>query len=53
MHFENEVQSQNANGAGSGSLLDFMDKVIEGRAKVDFSFEIDETFENQLYIAMT
>lgn len=46
LKLQNEIHSQNADTASSGgSLLDFMNKVIDGRAKIDLSFDIDETFE--------
>lgn len=53
LKLQNEIHSQNADTASSGgSLLDFMNKVIDGRAKIDLSFDIDETFEQELYVAI-
>jgi hypothetical protein len=38
--------------SGCGSLMDFMDKVIDGKTKINFSFDIDDTFEKDLLIAI-
>ena len=35
-----------------GSLLDYMDQVIDGKTKINFSFDIDENFEKDLMIAI-
>lgn len=36
----------------NGSMYDFMENIIQGKEKVDFDFDIDEGFENELIKAM-